>query len=100
MKKSGFLQRLQAERDRSNRETMRFTRQTMMDVAMVALNSEFGFGEDRLARFAQRVHDVYCEYADVWNEDNDDTEVAREKLDRKLKQICGSHFQPWEERYC
>ena len=24
---------------------------------------------------------------------------TKAKLDERLKQICGEHFQPWEERY-
>lgn len=99
MKKSGYLQKIQAERERSNRETMRFTRQTMMDCSMIALNREFGFGEDRLVRFAKAVHDVYVDFAEIWNSDDPDTEYARAKLDECLKRICGEHFDPWEVRY-
>lgn len=47
-KQSGFLARIQAEKERSNRETMCFVRQNMCDVAMMALNEEFGFGPERL----------------------------------------------------
>lgn len=98
-KQSSFLKKIQAEQDRSNLETMRFTRQNMMDVSMVALNEEFGFGEERLHRFAEKVQEVYCEYADLWNTDTRDVTYARGKMDRALKQICGKHFLPWDERY-
>lgn len=99
MKKSGLLQRIQTEREQSNRLTMRFTRQTMMDCAMIALNREFGFGADRLIRFQDAVKKVYCDFAEVWNADDPDTEYARAKLDEALKRICGQYFAPWEERY-
>ena len=99
MKQSSFLKRIQAEQERSNLQTMRFTRQNMMDVCMVALNEEFGFGEERLHRFAEKVQEVYCEYADIWNADTPDITYAREKMDRVLKRICGKNFLPWDKRY-
>ena len=98
-KQSGFLQRMEAEKRRACLEAQRFTRQLMVDISMIALNSEFGFGADRLKRYADRLKVIFEEYADLWNGDTADTEYSRAKLDAKLRQICGDQFVEWEERY-
>lgn len=98
-KQSGFLKKIRKEQERSNLETLRFTRQNMMDVAMLVLNEEFGFGEDRLHRFAIKMQDKYGDYADIWNGDTKDVVYAREVMDRALAKICGKHFVPWDKRY-
>ena len=98
-KQSGFLQRLAQEKRRACIETHRFTRQLMVDLSMVALNAEFGFGSDRLKRYAKRMKALFEEYADMWNGDTPDTEYARATLDAKLRQIFGPDFDEWEERY-
>lgn len=98
-KKSGFLARMEQQKKRELIETHRFTRQLMVDLAYVALNNEFGFGSDRLKRFAAALLKVYEEYADLWNGDTPDTEYAQAKLDAKLQQIFAGDFQIWEDRY-
>jgi len=99
MRKSGYLQRLEQAKEKELLNTLRFTRQLITDVSLVALNSAFGFGADRLKKFTDEMLRVYEEYADIWNADSKDTEYSRELLDRKLAQICGEYFVPWEERY-
>lgn len=99
MKKSGFLARMDAQKERENLATLRFTRQLITDVSVIALNSAFGFGAERLKKFCDEMGRVYEEYADLWNADTHDTEYSRAKLDEKLRQICGEYFVPWEERY-
>ena len=99
-KQSGYLQRIHAQKEAEMKQTYRFARQLMVDMACIALNTEFGFGADRLQRFYDRLMDTYVSYADLWNADTKDTVYSREKLDRKLKQILGeSNFTPWEIRY-
>ena len=99
MKQSAFLARLEAQKEREKLATLRFTRQLMIDCSTVALNNVFGFGADRLKKFADEVARVYENYADLINEDTADEEYSWESLDKKLKQICGENFTPWEERY-
>lgn len=99
MKRSGFLARQQAKQDAEALVNHRFTRQLMCDVAMIALNDAFGFGPERLHKFADKLVEVFAVYAERWNSDTKDTEYTRAKLDEKLKQICGPYFVPWEERY-
>ena len=98
-KKNTFMERVEKARQNAMLNTHRFTRQMMIDVAMIALNKEFGFGADRLKRFAQATLGIYEEFADLWNTDTQDTEYSRAVLDAKLKQIFGEDFDPWEVRY-
>ena len=93
------MDRVEKQKQEAMVYTHRFTRQMMIDVTMIALNKEFGFGADRLKRFVKTLLGIYGEYADIWNNDTPDTEYAKAKLDEKLKQICGEFFEPWEERY-
>lgn len=99
MKKSSFLARIEAQKQAEKLETHRFTRQLMVDLSFIALNSELGLGAERLKKYANRLEAVYGEYADLWNSDDQDTEYSREKLDEKLKQIFGDDFHPWTIRY-
>ena len=75
MKQSGFLAKIEARHQRELEEvelaTLRFTRQVMMDAT--------------------------C--ADLINADTDDQDYSWTVLDKKLKQICGEYFVPFEERY-
>jgi len=98
-KKNTFMERMEKARFNAMLNTHRFTRQLMVDVSCIALNKEFGFGADRLKRFAEAMLGIYEEYADLWNSDTPDTEYSRAALDAKLKQIFGDDVQTWEERY-
>lgn len=99
MKQNAFLMRVEREKQAAMLQTHRFTRQLMVDLTYIALNNRFGFGSDRLKEFAEALLEVYSEYADVWNSDTPDTEYSREKIDRRLRQIFGDDFHPWEVRY-
>ena len=102
-KPSGYLTKIQERHRKELAETEltthRFTRQMMVDLSYIALNKAFGFGSERLQKFANALKDVYSEYADLWNADDADTEYSRAALDAKLKQIFGDDFHPWEVRY-
>lgn len=103
MKQSGYLTKIESRHQRELAEveltTHRFTRQMMVDLSYIALNKAFGFGSERLQKYANALKDVYSEYADLWNADDADTEYSRATLDAKLKQIFGDDFHPWEVRY-
>ena len=99
MKKNAFLARVDRQIQAEKLETHRFTRQMMVDLSYIALNKAFGFGADRLKKYANELLEVYSEYADLWNNDTADTEYAREKMDAKLKQIFGDDFHAWAIRY-
>lgn len=98
-KRNAYLAKMQLQKDAAVLQATRFTRQLMVDMAMIALNDEFGFGPERLERFARCIEKVYDHYATTWNNDDPDTVYARAKIDRRLEQACGEKFIPWEERY-
>ena len=103
MKQSGFLAKIEERHQRELEEvelaTLRFTRQVMMDATCIALNEVCGFGADRIKRVIDAVAENYSEFADLINADTDDQDYSWTVLDKKLKQICGDYFVPFEERY-
>ena len=103
MKQSGFLAKIEARHQRELEEaelsTLRFTRQVMMDCTAIALNEKCGFGPERIKAIMDAVSENYSEFADLINADTDDQDYSWSKLDKKLKQICGPYFVPFEERY-
>jgi hypothetical protein len=102
MKQNAFLAKVEARIQREKMYTQRWTRQLMGDIFAIALNSELGLGAERLEAVNLKVAALFDEYAGDWNKeinDTDDAEAARDILDKKLKQIYGAKFVPWEERY-
>ena len=78
-----------------------FTIQQCMDMAMIALHEEFGFGPKYQARFEEAFRRTFAEYASMCVEDGaDDAQISytKEKVDRALKAACGE-ILPFEERY-
>ena len=78
-----------------------FTLQQAMDMAMIALHDEFGFGPKYQARFEEAFRRTFVEYASMCVEDGaDDAQISytKEKVDRALKAACGE-IRPFEERY-
>lgn len=101
-KPNAFLARQQARTEKLCQMHREFTRRQCADVLMIAAAEEFGFGPARLKRLKDRYDKVYDEYADLITSDSvadPGLEYTREKVDRRLKQIMGEHFVPWEERY-
>lgn len=101
-KTNPFLAKIQAQHEMELAFQRRFTIQQCADMMLIAANAEFGFGADRLNRLEEVFFSVFTEYADMAIEDGkDDPDIVytRDKLDRKLQQIMGKHFRPWEERY-
>lgn len=102
MKKSGFLERVAAERKAELEIRTRFTVQMSVDAALIAAADVFGCGEKRAKQFMDRFASVYNDMARMAIEDaRDDKEISytKAKVDERLKEICGKHFCPWEERY-
>lgn len=93
------LQEDQADRDR---ERDHFVRIMCRDMAFIALHDAFGFGADRLNRFANAYADTWIAWATATTEDAKDdktAEYSREKYEEKLKQILEKYYIPREERY-
>lgn len=79
-----------------------FTVQQSMDVAMIALNQEFGFGPKYNERFERRFRDVFVETASLCVKDgSEDPELVytKETMDRALRVARGEDILPFDERY-
>lgn len=79
-----------------------FTVQQCMDVAMIALNQEFGFGPKYNERFERRFRDVFVETASLCVKDgSEDPELVytKETMDRALRVARGEDILPFDERY-
>ena len=99
MKPSGLIQRENAAYMRGLRDGKNFMRQLMFDLSCIALNETEGMGYDRISRFADKLIALHDEYAVIFNSDSKDQEYSKSVLDRRLQQIAGEKFIPWEERY-
>ena len=78
-----------------------FTIQQCMDMAMIALHEEFGFGPKYQSRFEDAFRRTFVAYSEMCREDGADDETlsyTKEKVDRALKAACGEII-PFEERY-
>ena len=76
--------------------------QQCMDAAFMAAADVFHMGTGRCVEFGNTALQYLQEIAQLVNvdfEDDKDLVYAREKIDRRLKQICGENFEPWEVRY-
>lgn len=97
-----MLAKIQAKHEQEKAFMRTFTIQQCVDMMMIAANEEYGLGPERLNRLEKTFYSVFKEYAEMTIEDAKDDkaiEYTKSKLDRKLEQICGEYFKPWEERY-
>lgn len=106
MKKSGYLQRM--ERKNESKYRMEFIgkmdmlQQICVDAAFMAASDVFQMGPGRCERFGQAMMEYIHEIARIMVQDAKDDpgmEYSRETVDRRMKQICGEKFEPWEVRY-
>lgn len=106
MKKSGYLQRM--ERKNENKYRMEFIgkmdmlQQICVDAAFMAASDVFQMGPGRCERFGQAMMEYIHEIARIMVQDAKDDpsmEYSLETVDRRMKQICGEKFEPWEVRY-
>lgn len=101
-KQNPMLAKIEARHEQEKASMRTFTIQQCVDMMMIAANEEYGLGADRLQRLEETFYEVFKEYARMTLEDAKDDrtiEFTKDKLDRKLRQIMGEHFVPWEERY-
>lgn len=97
-----MLAKIKARHEIALRFQREFTIQQCVDMMMIAANEEYGLGPERLNRLEKTFYSVFKEYAEMTIEDAKDDkaiEYTKSKLDRKLEQICGEYFKPWEVRY-
>lgn len=106
MRQSGALKQIKQQAEMKYRAKfyveMDILRQMCIDSAFMAANDVFQMGPGRCEQFGQAMTDYLMEMADMMNEDgktDKDLTYTCEKVDKRLKKICGEKFQPWEERY-
>ncbi|OUN05516.1 hypothetical protein B5G43_12585 [Flavonifractor sp. An92] len=97
--KNAYAKKLQAVMDTRLARQQMIDMQMAKDAALIAAAEVFHMGPGRTpaysAAFDQAIHDI----AAMTVEDTKDMEYTKTKLDQRLRQICGEHFVPWEERY-
>ena len=79
-----------------------FTLQQSLDMALITLHEEFGFGPDRCAKFEDAFRKTFLGYAQMCVDDSkDDAQIVytQEKLDRALRAACGDNILSFDERY-
>lgn len=104
-KQSGYLRRRQAEQKRLYDVGMDVARQVRNETAndllkmmVIALNDEFGLGNERLRRLADRLYEVTKEWDRLAGPEND-VEYARQKVDERIAQIFGNEPVDFRLRY-
>ena len=101
-KQNSFLAKMEAQKQLEMSFVRRFAVQQSKDIMLIAAHRAFGFGPDRAKILGDTFDRVFEEYATMTVEDaKNDKEIwyTKDKIDRALKEICGEHFEPWEERY-
>ena len=81
---------------------MRMTLQLAQDAAMIAANEVLQMGPGRAKEFALAFTEAVNDIGKMMFEDQQDDKefvYTKARVDRRLKEICGENFQPWEERY-
>lgn len=76
--------------------------QIVQDSAFLAAADVFKMGPGRCEAFGNAIQDYVNEIAKTMDKDQDgDPEYVytREKVDERLRKICGDKFQSWEKRY-
>lgn len=79
-----------------------FTMQQCMDIAMIALHREFGFGPVYQDRFEKAFRETFVDYAELCMEDSqDDADIdyTKEVVDRALRAARGDNILPFDQRY-
>lgn len=81
---------------------MRMTLQIAQDAAMIAANEVLQMGPGRAKEFSLAFTEAVNDIGKMMFEDQQDDKefvYTKARVDRRLKEICGENFEPWEERY-
>lgn len=97
-----LLAKIEANHREHLMRTRMFVRQLCEDMAVVALNEGFGFGEERSERFVAELCDVFMQWAVLLDGDyrvDKDLVYSTAKFEERLKQVRGKYYVPHRERY-
>lgn len=92
-----FAQRVNGAIDQALDIGFRAGYQKAADLFLVALASEFGFGEDRVTRLSGTVEKLDNQYGNAWRLD-DESDWSQKEIDGVLKRVCGDKFVPFYDR--
>lgn len=103
--KNAFIKRMRANEDLMYAAGNRVGQQKIQDLFLIALNdpdvmgkSVLGYG--RLCKVLDAVDALMEEYQDAFDPRKPEADVAREKIDARLRKIVkGAPFETFEERY-
>lgn len=101
-KPNPMLAKIEAKHKAEKAALTSFCTQQSKDIMLIAAHRAFDFGPDRAKLLSDTFDQVWREFAQITVDDaKDDKEIwyAKELWDRALRDICGEHFVPWDERY-
>lgn len=101
-KQNAFLAKMEARYQAMSARKVNVALQMAKDVADMAAAEVFQMGEGRAEKWTKVYSEILTEMMEMVSHDGkDDPEFvyAKTKIDERLKQINGKHFQPWEVRY-
>ena len=101
-KQNAFLAKMQAKHRIELQQDRLFTIQYCKDAAMMAAAELFGMGEKRASEFSEKYDYFLNEISRLIHDDSKadaDITYSRAVVDRRLREICGSNFVEWDERY-
>lgn len=101
-KPNAFLAKMEAQYRAMSAHKVNVALQMAKDVADIAANEVFGMAEGRAEKWTKVYSETLNDMMQMVSQDGkDDPEFiyAKTKIDERLKQNNGKHFQPWEVRY-
>ena len=101
-KPNALLEKLEAKYRAESAYKVNVALQMAKDVADMAANEVFKLGESRAPTWTEvysRIMDEMMRMVAADGKDDPEFAYAKAKIDARLKQINGKHFQPWEVRY-
>lgn len=101
-KPSSFAIKQGIRRELARQSDIAFAIQQAKDMMLIAAGDALGFGPERAKRLSDAFDKAFTDYATLTLDDaksDKDIWYTKAKIDERLKQVCGEHFVPWEERY-
>ena len=101
-KHNAFLAKMEAQYRDMSAHKVNVALQMAKEVADIAANEVFAIAEGRAEKWTKVYSETLNDMMQMVSQDGkDDPEFiyAKTKIDERLKQINGKHFQPWEVRY-
>lgn len=72
----------------------------ILDVILITLHENFGFGPDRVAKFFDTFSENWQEWQDLAKDDAPDKAYVKALIDTKLRaSVPADRFTPWSDRY-